>query len=125
MPEPVGGSATGWHVVDWRTKRASSAPAADGVAGAQIDVDPDELWFVTHAVVACDSPTLTTVRWYADRIDPLRLLDGSNSGNFDVADWPGDGLILEGGSSLLVVWTGAADGAVGAVSAQVRVMRRS
>jgi hypothetical protein len=59
------------------------------VCAAQLpQLDPDELWLVDHAVIACTSTTPTAVRLYADSIDPLYLLDGSSAGGFDVADWP-------------------------------------
>lgn len=124
LPRQVVGSAGGWRLADYVSITGSSDPAADGVALVELpQLDPNELWLIDHAVVACDSLSATSVRWYADGVDPLRLLDGSAVGNFDVADWP-TGLQLRPSSSLLVLWTGASDGAIGTVTVQARSLRR-
>ena len=123
LPRQIGGSAIGWALVDYASVSAD-APASGGTAVAQFaQLDPDELWLIDHAVVACDSSTPTSVRWYSGQATADHLLDGSDSGNFDVGDWPA-GLQLVPGSSLLVVWSGASAGAVGTITVQARVLRR-
>lgn len=124
LPRQVRGSASGWRLTDYVTLQGRSDPAADGRAVLELDqLRDDELLLVDHAVVACSSTTPTAVRWYTDDETPLKLLDGSASGNFDVADWPA-GLQLAPSTALLVVWTGPSDGAIGVVTAQARVLRR-
>ncbi|MBN9327979.1 hypothetical protein [Cellulomonas sp. 73-145] len=124
MPVQVGGSAAGWTLVDFIELNAVTAAAAGGVATAQFaQLDTSELWLVDHAVVSCTSSTATSVRWYRDSVDPRRLLDGSNSGNFDVADWP-QSLQVQPGASLLVQWSGASAGAIGTCTLQARRLRR-
>jgi len=128
LPRAVGGSATGWQLVDYQSGAAASfhtQAAAGGVCSVQLDqLDDTELWLIDHAVVYCTSSTPTSLRLYSDAIDPGRLLDGSSDGNFDVADWPGDGLQIAPSTSLLAVWSGASDGAVGTLNLQLRVLRR-
>jgi hypothetical protein len=124
LPVQVGGSAAGWSLVDFISLNAISDPAVGGLATAQFSqLDSSELWLIDHAVVSCTSTAATAVRWYADSVDPRRLLDGSGSGNFDVADWPA-GLQVQSSSSLLVQWTGADAGTVGTVTLQARRLRR-
>lgn len=114
-----------WHVSDFATHRwVSTAHTGQGplvIEGPQLD--QDEMWLIDHAVASCDSPDPTELRWYESSLDPRWLLDGSSTGNFDVADWP-NGLQLQPSRSLLVAWDGASAGAVGVVTLQVRVMRR-
>ncbi|HEY0119341.1 MAG TPA: hypothetical protein VGC04_11220 [Cellulomonas sp.] len=125
LPQAVSGTAAGWTLTDFANPpQLVSAPAAGGTCRVALGaLDLNERWSIDHAVVACSSPTPTTVRWYADVADAAHLLDGSNSGNFDVADWP-SGLQIPPGTSLLVVWSGAAAGAIGTVTLQGRVYRR-
>ncbi len=125
LPRAVGGSATGWTLTDYiPAGRGVSEAAAGGSCSVLFDqIDPNELWLMTHAVISCTSSTPTSCRWYVDGIDPGRLLDGSDSGNFDVADWP-MGLILGPSTALLVVWDGASDGAIGTFTLQAHVQRR-
>ena len=124
LPTSVATSAT-WQLVDFLSRQQTSVPASGGVAALDLgQVDGGSLWLIDHAVVHCDSSTPTVLRWYDSAVDPLRLLDGSDVGNFGVADWP-QGLQVREGSSLYVVWEGAADGAVGTVTVQGRVLRRS
>lgn len=124
VPVPVGGSAAGWSLVDYRTVRGNTSPAAGGTAQLTLEqLAGNELWLIDHAVVSCTSSTATSVRWYESSVDPLSLLDGTSSGDFDVADWP-VGLLIQPSQSLVVVWSGASDGAIGTLRAQVRILRR-
>lgn len=124
VPLPVAGSASGWAVVDFLNLTVRTAPAAGGAAALQLDqLDMNELWLIDHAVLSCTSTTPTTARWYLDTPDPLRLLDGSDSGNFDVGEWS-NGLQIPPSSSLVMQWTGASDGAIGSATVQARRLRR-
>jgi hypothetical protein len=118
-------SATGWVLRDYVSLQLRSAAAAGSAAQVEFrQLDGDEMWVIDHAVVVCNSNTPTTVRWYAGSIADLALLDGSSAGNFDVADWPA-GLVIQPTSSLIALWSGASAGAVGTVTLQARVLRRT
>ncbi|MDO8107155.1 hypothetical protein Q6348_08090 [Isoptericola sp. b441] len=118
-------AASGWSLVDNLTDAKVTGPAIAGTATADFGQLPDnELWLIDHAVVFCDSAAATTVRWYAGDTIPSRLLDGSDSGNFDVGDWPA-GLLIRPSQNLLVQWSGADDLAVGTVTIQYRLLRRT
>lgn len=118
-------SASGWRLVDYATKRAQTPPAAGGIAEVDLgQLEPDEMWLIDHAVIACDSTTPTELRWYESAAIDLQLLDGTAKGGFDVADWPA-GLQVRPSQSILARWTGASAGAVGTVILQYRVLRRT
>lgn len=124
LPTFVGSASSSWQLADWLTPSWSSQPATGGRATITCDqLDNDELWLIEHAVVSCTSSTDTRVRWYDSGVDVQRLRDGSDSGNFDVADWP-RGLVLRPSTQLVVEWTGASNGAVGTLTLQVQQLRR-
>lgn len=123
LPRQVDGSASGWALRDFVQLIASTDPAAGGTAVLEFpQLDPDEMLLVDHAVVLCTSTTPSSVRLYTGAVDPLRILDGSAAGNFDVADW--DGLQLHPSTTLIVQWSGCSPGAVGTITIQARSMRR-
>jgi hypothetical protein len=114
----------GWQLVDYRSDGLTTAAASGGAATGALDQVPtDQLWIVDHAVAFCTSAAPTTLRLYSDSAQPQYLLDGTDDGNFDVADWP-NGLQLVPGRSLLAVWSGATDGAVGTITVQMRILQR-
>lgn len=122
LPQPVP-AAAGWQLADFRPRVVlTSPPAAGGKAraeGPQLGVD--ELWLIDHMVCSITAPG--QLRLYDSQEGPGFLLDGTETGSFDVADWP-TGLQLAPSGFLLAVWTGVPDGAVGTIAAQVRVMRQ-
>ena len=123
LPQAVP-SASGWQLADYRRIQAASGPAAGGVAQLELgQLAGEEMWLVDHAVTACTSATPTQVRWYESTVADGALLDGTASGNFDVADWPA-GLLVRPSSYVIIRWTGASDGAIGTVALQYRVLRR-
>lgn len=118
-------TASGWTLYDWRELQATSTAAASGTASLTFDQVPDsELWLIDRMVSYCDSTTDTRVRVYRSQTDPRSLRDGSNSGNFDVTEYP-QGLLLRAGGQLLAQWTGASDGARGTLTVQLRVFRQA
>jgi len=118
-------AATSWQVVDWMTTTYTSAPAAGGTATIELDqLETGEMWLVDHMVAQCTSSTATVMRLYADSVAPRYLRDGTDTGNFDVADWPA-GLLVRPSSSLIAQWTGASDGALATLTLQARVMRQA
>ncbi len=117
-------AAASWQLLDFLNVQLRSDPAAGGQAALDAgQLDPDEMWLLDHMVVSCNSTSRTTLRLYESVVDPLRILDGSSTGNFDVADWPA-GLQLRPSTSLLAVWVGASDGARGVITLQGRRMVR-
>jgi hypothetical protein len=114
----------GWQLADF-LRRTITTPAATGgtatAAGEQLD--PNELWLLDHMVTTCTSSTKTALRLYSGQVAPGYLLDGTDAGNFCVADWP-TGLQVEPSASLVAVWTGAAAGAVGTLTIQGRILRK-
>jgi hypothetical protein len=117
--------ASSWQLADFLRLTLRTEPAADGTATVDAgQLDDSELWLIDHAVIQCGSATQTTLRLYESFADPLRLLSGSDRGNFDEADYPG-GLQLAPSASLVAVWSGATAGARGVLSIQGRIMRRA
>jgi hypothetical protein len=124
LPQPLP-TAAGWQFMGWRRFTARTPAAAGGTASVALDqLGTDELWLIDRAVSTCTSAASSSVRHYDTSAAPSRLLSGSNSGNYDEAEYPA-GLLLESGSQLLTVWTGATDGAVGTVNVQVRRYQRA
>ena len=118
------GSATQWALLEFRQKRASSTPAADGTC--QLDfgqVEPDELWLVQRVVVSNTSSTPTICYLYETEVSDGRVLDGTRVGNFNVAD-NNSPIQVQGGETLVVRWLGASAGAVGTARVQLMVLKR-
>jgi hypothetical protein len=113
-----------WAVVDWVEKTLRSAPAAGGLATITLDQLPTtDMWLLDHMVAQCTSATATQMRLYADTVSAGYLRDGSDTGNFDVADWPA-GLLVRPSVSMVAQWTGASDGAIATLTLQARIMRQ-
>lgn len=115
--------ATSWAVVDWIAP-TWTATAAGGVATIELDqLESYEMWLVDHMVAQCTSTTGTAMRLYADTVSARNLRDGTDTGNFDVSDWPA-GLLVRPSSSLIAQWTGCSAGAVATLTLQARIMRQ-
>jgi hypothetical protein len=124
LPVPQPTAAAGWQVYAYRTVTAQTPAAAGGLAQLTLpQLDSGVQWLIDHAVVQCTSTSYTALRLFDSQISPLALIDGSNSGNFDVADWP-NGLTLQSGRQLLAQWSSASDGSVGTLMLQLRELRQ-
>jgi hypothetical protein len=124
LPQSIASTA-GWQLVDWRTESLRTDPAAGGLATATADqLESDQLWLITRAVCFCTSAGQTSLRLYASTVSPGFLLDGSERGNFDVAEYPA-GLQLHGGQQLVAQWSNAAAGSVGTVNVQYSLYQRT
>jgi hypothetical protein len=124
LPRPIP-STSQWQLQGYRRVSMTSPPAAGGIATARFgQLGTDEQWLIDRAVVSCSSTSGTTVRLYDGDPSVSRLLSGSNTGNYDEADYP-QGLLLDAGGELVAVWSGAGDGAVGTISVQARILRRT
>jgi hypothetical protein len=120
LPTSVATSASTWQQVDWLQLRYESPPAAAGLATIEApQLEPDEMWLLDHMVASSTSTIRSQMRLYENGL----LLDGTGSGNFDVADWPA-GLLIRPSTSLIARWSGVSDGAVSSLTVQARQMRR-
>lgn len=123
LPEPTS-PLNQWNLDDYTQRAATSQPAAGGVAQVAFGPVPDDqLWRLERIAVSCNSSTATSCTLYLDLIDPAHALDYTPSGNFDISDEAAP-IQLPTGSTLLVVWTNAAAGAIAVARAQWVVMRR-
>lgn len=123
LPQAVA-VASGWQLSDYRPEvviQSEPAPAGEAAVGYGPQLAGDELWLIDHAVSVCTSAHQTSLRMWAGSPGGV-LLDGSDAGNFVVADWP-MGLQLAPGRQLCVEWAAADAGAVGRLFLQVRVLR--
>jgi hypothetical protein len=113
-----------WVDADRFTRSASTKAAAGGTCATILGPVPEgDLWLIERIVVTCTSSTATTAIFYLDSISNANIVEGTQSGNLDFAD-ENQPLEVDGARSLLAVWTGASNGAIGTVQAQIRVLRR-
>lgn len=125
LPQPVASQASTWALYDWRSVRQQSAPAAGGLATITGDlIDPAELWLVDRLVITTTSTSSTSFRIYDGSTDPAMLLDVTAAGNLNSADYP-EGLLIRPASQWVAQWTGASAGAVGTLTVQATIFRRS
>ena len=120
-------TAAEWQLIDFQQRALVSEPAAAaGTCRAQHGPVPqDELWLVDRMVVSTDSTlsTNSTASLYIDAVDPARMIDGSRSGNFDVADLAA-AIQLPGGTILICEWEGVSTGARGTLRLQYQLLRK-
>lgn len=112
-------------VIDYRSLAQNTPPAgADGQLVTVFDAPPPGLlWLIGRMTIFTTSATGTTCGIYAGSPTPTNLVDGSNSGNLDVAD-ESSPILLDSGAQLTVVWDGASAGAVGTCRIQYQLVRR-
>ncbi|HSX68134.1 hypothetical protein [Nocardioides sp.] len=123
LPEPSS-SASAWAVSDYRQRTGRTQPAAGGVCQLDFGQVPEgELWLVERVVVSCDSSTPTAAFLYDTSVDDSRVLDGTRVGNFDVAD-NNSPIQVASGTTLVVAWDGASNGAIGQARVQYVVLRK-
>ena len=116
-------SAQGWVLADYSQKWSVSQPSAAGVAIAVIATVPqDELWLLDRFRVSNNSTQTTAA--YVCLDDITRDVDGTSSGNYDIADEMSP-IHAPGGSQILMLWAGGSDGSVGTVYMQWTVLRRT
>lgn len=117
--------ASAWSLVDWIDGTFTATAGTDGVALITLDPLPDTTrWQLTHMVAGCASAGKTVMRLYLDSVANAALRDGTDAGNFGVADWP-MGLMVPPGRSLLARWTGAGPGDQAFLTLQANVLRRA
>lgn len=124
LPQPLP-TTGGWQLVDWLDASYVSAPAAGGTATITLDpLPPDTRWQLTHMVAFSTSAAAPQMRLYLSNVTPTGLRDGTNTGAFDVADWP-MGLMVPPSQSLVAVWTGCNDGDIGTLTLQANILRQT
>jgi hypothetical protein len=118
-PLPV---ASDWYLADYDEATVQSGKAAGGVATAQLaQTPPGEVWEVDRITVACTSTTPTSCLLY-DGLSSVAI-EGTFSGNFDVADENSPVRLLES-AQLQFIWTGCSNNAIGTARVQWRIYRR-
>jgi hypothetical protein len=124
LPVQIATPSASWTLIDYVTLVRSSPAAAGGLCTATFDqLAPGDRLLIDHAIVSCTSSTPTILRMYLDAVSPLTMLDGSDAGNFDVADWP-NGLAIAPTRTLTVQWSGASAGGIGTITLQARLLRQ-
>lgn len=119
-----GAVASQWAVWDYTIKTVHSPPAAGGFALLSLPAVPDnELWFVDRARISSNSTTPTFLYLYDSIVDDDHVIDGSYSGEFDVADNASPILLLPT-TTLIARWVGASAGAIGRARVQMTIMRK-
>jgi hypothetical protein len=126
VPAPYALPATSaWQLIDWVDNTYNAIADATGVALITLPSLPsDTRWQLTHAVAGCASAAQPVMRLYLDSVGNPNLRDGTNTGIFDVADWP-MGLMVPPGRSLLARWTGCNVGDQAFLNLQANVLRQS
>lgn len=120
---PASAQSGGWQLVDRITRAYSATADASGTATvSSLQLDAGLFWSIEHMVCWASSGARSTFRLYENTVDPLQLMDGTDAGNFCVADWS-TGLLLSPSSLLLMQWTGADVGAACRVRLQASVLR--
>ncbi|KAB2809305.1 hypothetical protein F9L07_19895 [Pimelobacter simplex] len=114
-----------WFLHEFRSDFLTTAPAAGGLATAELrQVPQDERWLLDRVVVQCTSTTQTVAFLYLNETEDRGVLDGTRVGNFDVAD-QSQPILLEGGARLIVQWRGASNGAIGHARLQLRILKQA
>lgn len=122
---PASAASGGWALVDRIIRTLTATADGNGTATATaLQLDAGLAWSVEHLVCYAGSTAASTFRLYDTTADPVNLLDGTDAGNFGVADWP-TGLLVPPSGQLLAVWTGADAGASCRVRLQASVYRTS
>lgn len=124
------GNGNGWQFSDYQ--RASGQTVADSTGAGTVALDPvdaGQLWQVTRAVISASNAAAgCSCRLYvtSGTSGPAQtnLNSGTNSGNFDEADYPGDGLPILEGEQLQAVWTAALPGALLNLTIVYRLLTR-
>lgn len=117
--------ASGWQLVDYKPRVILTAKAdSTGTATATGDpVEPGYMWSIQRAVASSTSSAVTSCRIYDGSVSAANLMTGTNSGDYDEADYPA-GLLVQGGLSVSGVWTGCNPGDVCTLRLQVAVLQQ-
>lgn len=127
MQLPVQAAVAGkWQLWDYQVKRLRTpvVAGADGKMAVELQQVPDnELWLVDRIRVSSTSVIKSQVYLYENDATSLEnVIDGSLSGNFDVAD-NASPILLVGGIRLVFQWEGAEAGSLGFARVQWTILR--
>lgn len=112
-----------WRLVDWLDQSWQATAGGDGTATITLDpLDPAERWRITRSVVSSTSSSSTSVRHYLGSVATGNLRSGSNTGNYDEADYPA-GLMIPPTGVYVTVWTGCTPGASCTLALQADILR--
>jgi hypothetical protein len=115
--------AHSWQLVDWLDASYKVTAGADGVATFTCpQLDDVTRWRITRAVVASTSTASTKLRLYLDAPALSTLRSGSDSGDYDEADYPA-GLMIPPTRALVAQWTGGNPGDTCYLNLQAEIMR--
>jgi len=90
----------------------STSAGPDGVATIELPAVPNgEQWAVERIVVGNTGQMLPECRIYLGRPTPTNLVDGTQTGRLDVAEYARD-LVVPQGVKLTAQWTGATPGSL-------------
>lgn len=118
-------SSSQWQVTDWLDRCWTGVADSSGVALVTLPVLADnQRWLLTHMVCGATSTAQTQMRLYLDSVANQCLRDGSNSGNFDVADWS-PGLMVPPSRSLIARWSGCNPSDTVFLSVQATILQRN
>jgi hypothetical protein len=115
-----------FRVVDYLDKKAGNIVAdAAGVAEQQYQCPADQWWLVDRGFVRSNSAAATTLLVFTGGPEPNDEdgIDGSTSGNLDVADNAAPWRVFPG-QYLTLRWTGATVGSIAKLHLQGRVLER-
>lgn len=119
---PASAASGGWRLTDRIIRTYRATADASGVATVtSLQLDSGFAWSVEHMVCYSSSGARSSFRLYDSAVDPAQLLDGTDAGNFGVADWP-TGLLLLPSTQLVGQWTGADVGAACRLRLQASVL---
>lgn len=99
-----------------------SDPVTDGSGVAVTSLGPvptNEVWMVERIAIATTSLSPTTAKVYLGAVDPANIVDQTNNGDSDVADQVNP-IIVPGGQSLIVRWTGVSPNTQGVARFQYK-----
>lgn len=122
LPQSIA-ATSGWQLIDWLDQDYASPPALGGIATITLpQLDSNTRWQLTHMVASCPSGAATVMRLYLDSPSPRSFRDGTDTGNFDVADWA-MGLMVPPSRGLVAVWFGCNDGDIATLTLQANILR--
>ena len=118
-------SGVALQVIDYRTSSLRSGPApASGIVTLTFpQVADGQLWLVERITVTSTSSTNTAAVVYAGDIDTVNVVDGTNSGNLDLADEL-SAILVDSTLALTIAWSGVSVGKICTARIQYQIVQR-
>lgn len=128
LPRPVAlTSGAGLQVLDYRSESVTTAACvgAPWLLVAEFPpVDPGTFWLLERITVTTTATGPTRAMVYAGGISPINFLDGTERGNFDVAD-NASPILVDSNTALTIQWSGVELGAVATARIQYQIVART